>query len=347
MRTVVVFGDAGFTASDVLVPAAVRRIAAHDRLELARVVDVSGEAPAADLGAYLRARARQLGDGRRLALHALRRLAGRRSVRAVPFPARLGRPGAPDADVVCTPDGVHDPAFVDDLAALDPDAILTLGCGVIIEEPLLSLPDLGFVNYHWSYLPEYRGQNSPFWAAYLGARRSGATYHRITEEIDRGRVVARTRVPVRGGVQTLKHDSLVAGRRLLPTVLEKVAEGRLEEGPRLGEGEYFGGADYAAVPRRFDPAVSVAENARRVRAFQELPVRLADRPTVRATAVEERAADRPPDARVGEVVAVGRRGVDVVAGDGVARITRWLYLPAGPLARLAGVESGDVVEGPD
>lgn len=109
----------------------------------------------------------------------------------------------------------------------------------------------------------------------------------------------------------------------------------------MGPGEYYSEADYESVDCEFDPAEPVAENERRLRACQELPVPLDGGPTVYATAMER---DGDPVGEVGEVSDVGLRGVVVTCTDGSVFLTRLFYLPAGPLAYLAGVTPGDRID---
>ena len=78
------------------------------------------------------------------------------------------------------------------LRALEPDIVLVGGFGIILREPLLSLPRLGCVNMHSSLLPKHRGPN-PFCAVILaGETESGVTFHVMAEGIDTGDIIAQT-----------------------------------------------------------------------------------------------------------------------------------------------------------
>lgn len=233
-----IFAEPGTAVSDKLVPPAVRLIEDHDDLRLLRFVDVlEGSGPPYDtsfdtsFGAYVRARLRRAVAARQLGIDLLCPLHARRYIRTVPFPAQLGLPSCSDVELISPPDdNVNHPGFVAEVNELAPDAILLPGCGQVLEEPLRSIPDRGVVNYHWSYLPEYRGRYATFWPPYFGEDWSGTTFHLVDKRRDRGQLVTQTSVPVRAGYPTLKADCLVAGVELLPDVVERIATDDLDGG---------------------------------------------------------------------------------------------------------------------
>ena len=76
------------------------------------------------------------------------------------------------------------------LRALDIDLLLVCGFGIILKEPLISLPKYGCLNCHSSLLPDHRGPN-PFSAVILaGEEKTGVTFHKIDPGIDTGDIVA-------------------------------------------------------------------------------------------------------------------------------------------------------------
>jgi len=64
----------------------------------------------------------------------------------------------------------------------------------IIKEPLLSMPRLGFINFHPSLLPFNRGKHYNFWAL-VEQSPFGVTLHRVVENIDEGPVLFQRRIP--------------------------------------------------------------------------------------------------------------------------------------------------------
>ena len=88
------------------------------------------------------------------------------------------------------------PRFVDEVRTLDPDLILVNSYSMRVGAELLGLPRLGCVNVHGGLLPEYRGSNPIQWALLNDERETGVTIHYMTEEFDRGDIIARQTVPI-------------------------------------------------------------------------------------------------------------------------------------------------------
>ncbi len=59
----------------------------------------------------------------------------------------------------------------------------------ILRKVLFSLPELGTINVHKSYLPEYRGMPPGFWELHDGADVTGVSIHWIVAELDKGPIV--------------------------------------------------------------------------------------------------------------------------------------------------------------
>jgi methionyl-tRNA formyltransferase len=64
----------------------------------------------------------------------------------------------------------------------------------IIKHPLLSLPRLGFINFHPSLLPYNRGKHYNFWAIVEGTP-FGVSLHFVDEGVDSGDVVSQRQIP--------------------------------------------------------------------------------------------------------------------------------------------------------
>lgn len=64
----------------------------------------------------------------------------------------------------------------------------------IFSKKILSLPDFEVINFHYSYLPNYRGMNIPTWVIYNQEPYTGITWHYVTKIIDGGRIIARKKI---------------------------------------------------------------------------------------------------------------------------------------------------------
>jgi len=122
-----------------------------------------------------------------------------------------------------------DPAQV--LAALgDAELVVLAGYLKLIPAPVVSRFRWRMVNIHPALLPDFGGPGmygARVHQAVLaaGARESGASVHYVTEEYDRGAVIARARVPVLPGdtPDALAARVLTAEHRLLPHVVTALA----------------------------------------------------------------------------------------------------------------------------
>jgi methionyl-tRNA formyltransferase len=91
---------------------------------------------------------------------------------------------------------VNDPDFVTSLRKLSPDVIVVAAYGQILKPALLSLPPLGCVNVHASYLPRYRGPDPIRWTLLSGDKESGVSLMVMEEGIDTGPILAQKKVVV-------------------------------------------------------------------------------------------------------------------------------------------------------
>ena len=78
---------------------------------------------------------------------------------------------------------------LDELAALEADAVAVVAFGAIAGPRALATSRLGWFNLHFSLLPEFRGAAPVQRALMAGRTRSGLTVFRIDEEMDTGPVL--------------------------------------------------------------------------------------------------------------------------------------------------------------
>ncbi|RNL64097.1 methionyl-tRNA formyltransferase [Nocardioides marmoriginsengisoli] len=113
---------------------------------------------------------------------------------------------------VLKPEHPRDPAFQEELRALQPDCCPVVAYGALLPQSALDIPVHGWVNLHFSVLPHWRGAAPVQHAIFAGDEVTGATTFRIVKELDAG--------PTFGLMTQLIHDDDTAG-----TLLAKLAEG--------------------------------------------------------------------------------------------------------------------------
>lgn len=82
---------------------------------------------------------------------------------------------------------------------LNPDLIAVYSMSQLLKENIYSIPRLGTLNLHPSYLPSYRGPNPWFWMYYYMEKKGGITIHTIDRGEDTGSILAQKTYPIAPG----------------------------------------------------------------------------------------------------------------------------------------------------
>jgi len=131
--------------------------------------------------------------------------------------------------------------------------------GGLVREPLLGLPEHGWINLHFSELPRWRGAAPVQRALQAGEQRLGVTVFRLVAELDAGDVLTRDARDFAPGTSAGEALTALAASGATP-LLEAVAV--LEADPDAGEPQ-IGEATYAhKLTRddgRLDPARAAGE----------------------------------------------------------------------------------------
>jgi methionyl-tRNA formyltransferase len=140
------------------------------------------------------------------------------------------------------------PAEVAAMAALEPDAVLVFGTG-ILREPLLSTFAGRLINIHLGLSPYYRGAGTNFWP--LVNREPeyvGATIHYLDAGIDTGPIIAHARPAIAAGdgPHDLGNKTIVAAAKLLADAAEAHAQSRVSAVAQRGGGRLYQRKDFNA-----------------------------------------------------------------------------------------------------
>jgi methionyl-tRNA formyltransferase len=91
---------------------------------------------------------------------------------------------------------VNDSAFLDTLAELAPDVVVSVNASQKFGMRLLTLPRWGCINIHGALLPRYRGRLPSFWVLANGERETGATVHVMNAALDDGPIIRQERIAI-------------------------------------------------------------------------------------------------------------------------------------------------------
>jgi|TARA_Y100000031_G_scaffold35232_1_gene39236 methionyl-tRNA formyltransferase len=86
--------------------------------------------------------------------------------------------------------------IIQKLSNLKPDIIFCSAWGNIIKEPLLRIPKLGWVNFHPSFLPTYKGSSPISWQLINGEEFGGCTAHFMVSKVDAGKTIVREKIKI-------------------------------------------------------------------------------------------------------------------------------------------------------
>jgi methionyl-tRNA formyltransferase len=178
---------------------------------------------------------------------------------------RLGIP-------VFQPESLRDPAAVEQLAVLRPDAGVVAAYGEILRKNVLAIPPHGYLNIHPSLLPRHRGPTPVPGAILAGDTETGVTVMLLDAKMDSGPILAQQRVPLPPDARsdTLTGQLFMLGSALLLEALAGYADGTLIPSPQDDNQ-----ASYTKLLKKEDGAIDWSAGAiqieRMTRAYHPWP----------------------------------------------------------------------------
>ena len=185
--------------------------------------------------------------------------AGRRGLTLTPSPvhARADELGL----AVATPRTLRDAAEAARFAALDLEAAVVVGYGLLLPLPILQAPRHGCFNLHPSLLPRWRGAAPIQRPIIAGDTETAAAIMRMEEGLDTGPIALEQRVPIPPEATAGDmHDTLAeVGAALMVWALAQLADGTLGLRAQAEEGVV-----YAAKIDKAEARIDWREPAARV-----------------------------------------------------------------------------------
>ncbi|WP_347757421.1 methionyl-tRNA formyltransferase [Agrococcus sp. ProA11] len=113
------------------------------------------------------------------------------------------------------------------ISALEPELAVVVAYGGLVREPLLSMPPHGWINLHFSLLPDYRGAAPVQRALIDGHRVTGVSVFRLVAELDAGPVVRMREAEIPDGATagTLLAQLAELGAHELVGAVDTIANG--------------------------------------------------------------------------------------------------------------------------
>ncbi|MBX3101461.1 MAG: methionyl-tRNA formyltransferase [Bacteroidetes bacterium] len=162
---------------------------------------------------------------------------------------------------VLQPVNLKDPVFLEELRQLNADLFVVVAFRML-PESVWAMPPLGTLNLHASLLPAYRGAAPINWAIIEGESETGVTTFLIEKEIDTGKILLQSRVPIPAEMNAGQlHDLLCeVGAGLVVRTVQELATGILQAVPQPS------GENFPRAPKIFpaDCQLNWAQPAHRV-----------------------------------------------------------------------------------
>ena len=135
---------------------------------------------------------------------------------------------------VLQPEKLNDENFLREFEKLRPDMVLVVSYGKIFPQKMLDIPSFGFLNFHPSLLPEWRGP-SPIQSAILsGQKKTGFSFMRLAEGMDDGPIIFQKEVRISGKERSISlvEKLVLQGKKQLIAILKGYLNGKSEFKPK-------------------------------------------------------------------------------------------------------------------
>ncbi|ADL12951.1 methionyl-tRNA formyltransferase [Acetohalobium arabaticum] len=132
------------------------------------------------------------------------------------------------------PEDINSSDSVAKLKELNPDVIVVIAYGQVLDNEILELPKLGCINVHASLLPKYRGSGPLHRVLINGEEKTGITTIYMEEGLDTGDMILQEEVEITSEETVGQlHDRLaVLGADVLIETLELIKSGEAERIPQ-------------------------------------------------------------------------------------------------------------------
>ncbi|MDD2911905.1 MAG: methionyl-tRNA formyltransferase [Candidatus Bipolaricaulis anaerobius] len=139
---------------------------------------------------------------------------------------------------ILQPRTINAPPVLDQLQALDLDALVVAAFGQFLRPAVFGLPRQGAVNIHASLLPRYRGAAPVAWAIIRGERETGVTTFVLDEGMDTGPLLLQRAVVIGPDETAGELEARLAGvgADLIVESLDGMARGEVVPRPQPEEG---------------------------------------------------------------------------------------------------------------
>ncbi len=127
------------------------------------------------------------------------------------------------------PENIKNPESIEILKQQEADIFLVVSYGKILSKEVISRARKLCINIHASLLPEYRGAAPIHWVLISGEKRTGVTFIRMNEHMDRGDIIFQKaiRIEANDNALTLEDKLSALSSGYINTILKNAANNKL------------------------------------------------------------------------------------------------------------------------
>jgi methionyl-tRNA formyltransferase len=206
------------------------------------------------------------------------------------------------------------------------EVMVVVAYGLILPQAALDIPAQGCLNIHASLLPRWRGAAPIQRAIEAGDAETGITIMQMDAGLDTGPMCLIRPLPIDDTTTGASlHDALAdLGGTAICEALAALASGTLSRTPQPTDGATYA-AKLSKDEARVDFHQPAAQLARRIRAFNPVPVCWAMSGDERIRLWDASAESSVHGAAPGTVLSVDVRGLRIATGDGALCVRRWQW----------------------
>lgn len=246
---------------------------------------------------------------------------------------------------VSQPTTFKDAAVVEQLRALNPDAIAVVAYGKILPQSVLDIPRLGCINIHASVLPKLRGSGPVQWAILNGFEETGVTAMFMSAALDAGDIIEIRKTPIapEENAQQLLDRLAEIGAPLLCDTLRS-----LESGSYTRTAQDSSAATLAPMLTKELCPIDWSKTQRQiidhVRGLNPWPVATAELGGTRFKIYEVRPGTEQTQQCPGTLLSLSKQGLEVACGQGKRVIITRLQAEGGKQMLAADFFRGHPIE---
>jgi len=126
---------------------------------------------------------------------------------------------------------INDKQLIGAIKELHPDLGVVANFGQKVPKTVLQSATYGFINFHPSLLPKYRGPNPIQQVLLNNETETGVTWHRMEEALDRGNILSQEKISVlpTDTDRDLIIRSVETGKKMLAPLLQSLEQGTCKE----------------------------------------------------------------------------------------------------------------------